>query len=78
RPLRKSSGHRLYTARDIEIIREIKDMVHIQGLKLSGVKKRLFGKTSAKLIDAQTSAADEETKKLLHEIHKELSAILKE
>lgn len=74
RPVRKESGHRRYTAREIDALNEIKDLVYRRKMTLAGAKKHLSRKTRAE----SGGQLDGEALRLLEEIHKELSAILKE
>ena len=78
-PVRKESGHRRYTTKDIEALTEIKDLVYRRRMTLAGAKKMLSRRPS-RSAPAQNSgiSADGETVRLLEEINKELSAILKE
>jgi DNA-binding transcriptional MerR regulator len=41
-PIKNKAGHRLYTERDVFIIRKIKEMVHQRGYSISGARKILF------------------------------------
>ena len=77
RPLRKDSGHRLYTKNDIEKILEVKDLVYRRKMTLEGAKKQL-SKRPARTALKGGYPYGEETVKVLHEIHRELCAILKE
>ncbi|OCC14509.1 Transcriptional regulator, MerR family [Dissulfuribacter thermophilus] len=43
---RRIKNQRLYTKKDLEIIKEIKRLVHIEGFTISGAKKRLEGQES--------------------------------
>lgn len=41
-PMKNRAGHRLYTERDIFIVKKIKEMVHQRGYSISGARKILF------------------------------------
>lgn len=41
-PMKNRAGHRLYTERDVFIVRKIKEMVHQRGYSISGARKILF------------------------------------
>jgi DNA-binding transcriptional MerR regulator len=41
-PMKNRVGHRLYTERDLLIIRKIKELVHQRGYSIAGAKKVLF------------------------------------
>lgn len=76
-PVRTTNGHRRYTKDHIEKILLIKDLIYRQKMTLEGVKKYIHGRNKTTLTgeDSKTTA---ETLKNLTQIHKELSAILKE
>ena len=78
RPLRLSSGHRRYTAKDAETISEIKDLVLMKGYTLSGAKKVIYSKKKNKQQTWQAGASSDDTAKLLEDIKKDLQQIIKE
>lgn len=41
RPMRSDTGQRLYTEEHVERIRELQDLLHVQGLTIDGAKKKL-------------------------------------
>ncbi len=41
-PMKNRAGHRLYTERDVFIVKKIKEMVHQRGYSISGARKVLF------------------------------------
>jgi DNA-binding transcriptional MerR regulator len=41
-PMKNRVGHRLYTERDVFIVRKIKELVHLRGYSIAGAKKVLF------------------------------------
>jgi DNA-binding transcriptional MerR regulator len=41
-PIKNRAGHRLYSQRDIYIVRKIKEMIHQRGYSISGARKILF------------------------------------
>lgn len=77
RPLRLASGHRRYTAADLEIIGQVKDLVMMKGYTLAGAKKHIYSKKRAKPQPARTQSTDD-TLTLLEDIRKELLQIIKE
>jgi len=77
RPLRLSSGHRRYTARDFEIINEVKDLVLMKGYTLAGAKKIIYSRKKDKSRQALSQPSDE-TIKFLENIKKELQQVIKE
>jgi len=78
RPLRLASGHRRYTARDAEIISEIKDLVLMKGYTLSGAKKVVYAKKQTVQPSWQTVRPSDDTLRLLEDIKKELQQIIRE
>lgn len=77
RPLRLSSGHRRYTARDLEIITEVKDLVLMKGYTLAGAKKMIYSRKKSRQ-QAPSVLPPAETVELLEEIKKDLQQIIKE
>jgi DNA-binding transcriptional MerR regulator len=41
-PMKNRAGHRLYTERDVFIVKKIKEMVHQRGYSISGARKVLM------------------------------------
>jgi DNA-binding transcriptional MerR regulator len=41
-PLKNRVGHRLYTERDVFIVKKIQELVHTRGYSISGARKVLF------------------------------------
>jgi len=77
RPMRRLSGHRRYTAKDIETLNNIKNLVYVRGFTVSGAKKAIRNRIN---ITASTTKIPDSTDitELLEELQKELSAIIKE
>ena len=78
RPLRLSSGHRRYTAKDAEIINEIKELILQKGYTLAGAKKVIYSKKKNKHAGGRPARPSEDTLKLLEDIKKDLLQIIKE
>ena len=78
RPLRLSSGHRRYTAKDADMIGEIKELVLTKGYTLSGAKKMIHSKNKKGRPARQTARPSDDTVKLLEEIRDDLRQIMKE
>ena len=66
RPKRTSSGQRLYTRKDIELILRIKNLLYEKKFTIQGARRHLNAKTSKK---------DMPTKQLLKELRSELKSI---
>jgi DNA-binding transcriptional MerR regulator len=66
RPKRTSSGQRLYTRKDIELILRIKNLLYEKKFTIQGARRHLTAKTSKK---------DMPTKQLLKELRSELKSI---
>lgn len=80
RPLRLVTGHRRYTASDIETIKKIKDLMDKSGFTPEGVKKMLLKEKKQKTISAAAKQKEDiEYSKtdLLNEIHDELKKIIR-
>lgn len=81
RPIRKSSGRRLYQKEDIELIFNIKDLLYNKRYTIEGVKKYFTAGKRRKLTDLQTKMnLDIEhlpDSKVLREIKEELKQVMK-
>ncbi len=81
RPIRKSSGRRLYQKEDIELIFNIKDLLYNKRYTIEGVKKYFTAGKRRKLTDLQTNMnLDIEhlpDSKVLREIKEELKQVMK-
>jgi DNA-binding transcriptional MerR regulator len=81
RPIRKSSGQRIYRKEEVELIFKIKDLLYNKRYTINGAKKYLIGDKRKKLTDLQTDLKlDLEhlpDSKFLRNIKEELKNILK-
>ena len=66
RPKRTSSGQRLYTRKDIELVSKIKDLLYKKKFTIQGARRHLTAKTGKK---------DLPTKQHLKEMYSELKSI---
>ena len=66
RPKRTSSGQRLYTRKDIELVSKIKDLLYTKKFTIQGARRHLTAKTGKK---------DLPTKQNLKEMYSELKSI---
>lgn len=78
RPVRRESGHRRFTAKDIETVLAIKDLIFRRGFTLAGAKKAIHGSPGSGGGQAQKRNFSPAGSELLREIQKELLAIVKE
>jgi len=78
RPLRLASGHRRYTAKDAEIINEIKDLVLMKGYTLSGAKKAIYSRKKAPQTPLRLPPRHDDAIQLLEDIKKELRQIIRD
>ena len=81
RPARKAGGHRRYTRADLELILEIRDLLHKRRMTVAGARRALLDKRRAPtaLDGASPAAADSAPAlKLLREVKKELKMIIEE
>jgi len=91
RPVKNASGQRVYRRRDVEVVLEIKRLLHQERFTIAGAKKRLGGRRSVKpevlAVEEQpvlspapdSTAGSAETEKiqgLLSELEKGLREIL--
>ena len=79
RPARRPGGHRRYTRGDLELILEIKDLVHGRKLTLAGARRALLDRRRGAKPDAAPLSAEEGAAlKLLREVKKEIKMIVDE
>ena len=67
-PMKNKAGHRLYTRRDIFIIRSIKELLYDKGYSIAGAKKVLW-----KILLGEQ---DSSVKKILEELKDDLKELL--
>lgn len=75
KPDKSSTGQRLYTKKEVEILQEVKRLLYTEKYTLEGVKKRLSGrgKHHAKMDSPQDAIQDQSS--LLKEIKADLMAL---
>ena len=76
-PNKSGGGQRLYTQREIDIILRIKQLLYSEGFTIAGAKKKLeseLADPAAPSVPSNTPSPN--TKKLLVEVKRELTAIL--
>lgn len=82
KPSRRDGGHRRYSRADLELILEIKDLLHRRKMTVAGARRALIDRRRGKTgFDAPLTASapgDNAQGKLLREVRKELKAILDE
>jgi DNA-binding transcriptional MerR regulator len=78
RPLRLASGHRRYTAKDVETISEIKNLVLMKGYTLAGAKKVIYSRKKSGQPSRPAVFPPDNTVRLLEDIKKELQQIIRE
>lgn len=81
RPSRLAGGHRRYTREDLELILEIKDLVHRRKLTVAGARRALLDKRRGGPAPAPGSAVPADggpALKLLREVKKEIRMLLDE
>lgn len=81
RPARKAGGHRRYTRADLELILEIKDLLHKRRMTVAGARRALIDRRRAPtaLDGARSAPADSAPAlKLLREVKKEIKMIVDE
>ena len=70
-PVKNKAGHRLYTERDIQIVKNIRELLYEKGYSISGAKKVLLESMLGKKRDTLRSSLDE----IKRELQEALSAI---
>lgn len=82
KPSRRDGGHRRYSRKDLELVLEIKDLLHRRKMTLAGARRALIDRRRGKTVLDEpltgAPAADPAQGKLLREVRKELKAILDE
>ena len=67
-PMKNKAGHRLYTKRDIFIVRSMQELLYEKGYSIAGAKKVLW-----KILLGEQ---DSSVKKILEELKEELNEVL--
>lgn len=77
-PNKSGGGQRLYTQREIDIILRIKQLLYSEGFTIAGAKKKLETEHSEPVATTPVtaSAPSTDTKKVLLDVKRELTAIL--
>lgn len=81
RPSRLAGGHRRYTRADLELILEIKDLVHRRKLTVAGARRALIDKRRGAPAGTPAAGAPADggpALKLLREVKKEIRMLLDE
>src|SRR5688572_18781528 len=82
KPSRRDGGHRRYSRADLELILEIKDLLHRKKMTVAGARRAMIdrrrGKSALDAPLAGPSSGEGAHGKLLREVRKELKAILDE
>lgn len=80
RPSRLAGGHRRYTRADLELILEIKDLVHRRKMTVAGARRALIEKRRGGPSDAPKGeqADSGPALKLLREVKKEIKMLVDE
>ena len=69
-PMKNRAGHRLYTERDVFIVKKIKELVHQRGYSISGARKVLFALLLGKEKDPRKLYINEIRDELLEMLEK--------
>lgn len=75
RPAKTKSKHRLYRRRDVEILREVKRLLHVERLTIEGAKKRLQGKIATAAPRTKSPSAEAKLRAVLVRLKKEIEAL---
>ncbi|HVE12752.1 MAG TPA: MerR family transcriptional regulator [Elusimicrobiota bacterium] len=76
RPVRRESGHRRYTRKDMETILRIKELLQDRKMTVAGARKVLFGRAKAEGAPLPAGTANSAASKALREARDELRKIL--
>ena len=76
-PLKRKGGRRLYSERDINLLRRIKELLHKEGYSIKGVKNYLSKKKIKDITSEGKLKVSEEVSKKLEEIKETLFKIKK-
>jgi DNA-binding transcriptional MerR regulator len=68
---KSSSGQRLYTKKDVELIADIKELLYTEKLTIEGARKRLEGKKKYR----KTDLSGDPLATLLQEVKQELTSL---
>jgi len=75
KPEKSSTGQRLYTNREVELILEVRHLLYDQKFTIEGVKQRITPRGRIKAADPEQPAAPSDLADLLKEIRTELVTI---
>ncbi|MDE2491079.1 MAG: MerR family transcriptional regulator [Elusimicrobia bacterium] len=80
RPARRAGGHRRYTRADLELVLEIKDLVHRRRMTVAGARRALLERRRGTPADARSASAADAgpALKLLREVKKEIKMLVDE
>ncbi len=81
RPARKAGGHRRYARADLELILEIKDLLHKRRMTVAGARRAILDRRRApRALDgaSSTPADSAPALRLLREVKKEIKMIVEE
>ena len=81
RPARRPGGHRRYTRADLELVLEIKDLVHRRKMTVAGARRAMLERRrGVSPLDASIPAAADggPALKLLREVKKEIKMLVDE
>lgn len=70
-PKKSSSGQRLYSKQDVELVAEIKDLLYAEKLTIEGARKRLEGKKKYR----KSELSSEALAALIEEVKLELTSL---
>ena len=75
KPEKSSTGQRIYTKKEVELIQEVKRLLYSEKYTLEGVKKRLTGRRKPLMNEELHNAPVQDQTYLLKEIKAELLAL---
>ena len=76
KPEKSSSGQRMYSRSEVDLIRQVKHLLYEEKFTIDGVKKQLSTKRKQSEIRSQVSQApDDATRNIVKEIRQDLRAL---
>ncbi len=79
KPVKSSTGHRMYRRKDVELVLEIKKLLYQEGFTIEGARKKLRGETRQQKIafPASNPARPKPDQQKLRQIRQELNELLR-
>lgn len=76
-PRKSSSGQRLYVKKDVELILQIRKLLHEERYTIEGVRKK-FSRPSLKVVNSGDGGTDPELRMRISEIKRRLKSLIRQ